>query len=132
MVEGNLNKETQKEIEEAVEARQRAYEIATQSLFRDVSSYSFDSYRRELATDLTLDGPATLHGASSWPSTAGRCQRKGEFLEFLVPDVLKAPGCRHDTRRRRSTGRWRSTDRRGVPGDGASIRGCDAGLRGIV
>ena len=35
MVEGNLNKQTQKEIDEAVKRAKRAYEIATQSLFRD-------------------------------------------------------------------------------------------------
>src|SRR5262249_3011703 len=54
MVEGNLNKQTKEEIAEAVERAKRAYEIAKQSLFRDVSSYSFDKYQRELATDLTL------------------------------------------------------------------------------
>ena len=54
LVEGNLNKQTQQEIAEAVERAKRAYEIATQSLFRDVSSYSFDNYRRTIATELTL------------------------------------------------------------------------------
>ncbi len=52
-VDGNLNKQTQKDIAEAVERAKRAYEIATQSLFRDCSSYSFDKYQRELAMDLT-------------------------------------------------------------------------------
>ena len=60
LVEGDLNKQTQKEIAEAVDRAKRAYEIATRSLFRDVSSYSFDSYRRELATDLTLDDLRTF------------------------------------------------------------------------
>ena len=55
LVEGDLNKQTQKEIAEAVQRAKQAYEIATQSLFRDVSSYSFDNYRRELASDLTLN-----------------------------------------------------------------------------
>ena len=41
LVEGDLNKQTQKEIAEAVQRAKQAYEIATQSLFRDVSSYSF-------------------------------------------------------------------------------------------
>ena len=39
LVEGNLNKQTQKEIDEAVKRAKHAYEIATQSLFRDFSSY---------------------------------------------------------------------------------------------
>src|SRR5260370_42504203 len=55
MVEGNLNKQTPKEIAAAVERAKRAYEIATQSLFRDGSSYSFAKYQREPASDLWLD-----------------------------------------------------------------------------
>ncbi len=88
MVEGNLNKQTQADIEAAVQRAKQAYEIATRSLFRDVSSYSFDNYQRELATDLTLSDLArftdrflTMHRR--------QVQRKGEFVEFLVPDVLK-------------------------------------------
>jgi len=91
MVEGNLNRQTQKEIEQAVERARAAYEIATQSLFRDVSSYSFDSYKRELATDLTLrdlqeftEKFLTLHRR--------QVQRKAPFLEFLVPEALKPFG----------------------------------------
>ena len=82
MVEGNLNKETQQEITEAVQRAKRAYEIATQSLFKDVSSYSFDSYRRELATDLTLDD---LQAFTERFLGRHRRQlkRKGPFLEFL-------------------------------------------------
>jgi hypothetical protein len=88
LVEGNLNKETQREIQEAVARAQWAYEIATQSLFRDVSSYSFDNYRRELAADLTL---ADLHRFTERFLSKHRrqLQRKGPFLEFIVPDVLK-------------------------------------------
>jgi Helicase conserved C-terminal domain len=89
LVEGNLNKQTQKEIGEAVERAKRAYEIATRSLFRDVSSYSFDSYRRELASDLTLDD---LRAFTERFLTRHRrqVQRKESFLEFLTPDVLRA------------------------------------------
>jgi hypothetical protein len=87
MVEGDLNKQTQKEIEEAVERARKAYEIATQSLFRDVSSYSFDHYQRELAADLTLADLQRF--AETFLSMHRRqVQRKGPFLEFLVPDVL--------------------------------------------
>jgi ERCC4-related helicase/HKD family nuclease len=89
LVEGNLNKQTQQEIVEAVERAKRAYEIATQSLFRDVSSYSFDVYRRELATELSL---ADLERFSTRFLTQHRrhVQNRGPFVEFLVPEVLKA------------------------------------------
>ena len=82
LVEGNLNKETQQEIAEAVQRAKRAYEIATQSLFRDVSSYSFDSYRRELASDLTLND---LHTFTMRFLTKQRRQvrRQGAFWSFL-------------------------------------------------
>lgn len=88
MVEGNLNRQTKEEIEEAVKRARKAYEIATQSLFRDASSYSFDSYRRELAADLSL---ADLERFTEKFLAAHRrqLQRKVPFVEFLVPDVLK-------------------------------------------
>ncbi|HXG65172.1 MAG TPA: helicase-related protein [Blastocatellia bacterium] len=91
MVEGDLNKQTQKEISEAVERARKAYEIATQSLFRDVSSYSFDNYRRELASELTLADLQTFT-ESFLTKHRRQLQRKGPFLEFLVPDALKAFG----------------------------------------
>jgi ERCC4-related helicase/HKD family nuclease len=91
LVEGNLNKQTQQEIAEAVSRAQRAYEIATQSLFRDVSSYSFDSYRRELATDLSLDD--LQHFTERFlVKNRRQLQHKEPFLEFIVPDVLKPFG----------------------------------------
>lgn len=88
LVEGDLNKQTQKEIAEAVERARRAYEIATQSLFRDVSSYSFDNYRKELASELTL---ADLRAFTERFLSKHRrqLQQKGEFLEFIVPGALK-------------------------------------------
>jgi superfamily II DNA or RNA helicase len=91
LVEGNLNKQTQKEIAEAVERAKRAYEIATRSLFRDVSSYSFDKYQRELASDLSL---ADLQRFSErfLAKERRQLQRKDRFLEFLVPDVLRPWG----------------------------------------
>ncbi|HYN23512.1 MAG TPA: hypothetical protein VES69_00550, partial [Pyrinomonadaceae bacterium] len=91
LVEGDLNKQTQKEIAEAVQRAKKASEIATQSLFRDVSSYSFDNYRRELASDLTLND---LRGFSERFLSKHRrqLQQKDSFLEFLVPDVLKSFG----------------------------------------
>jgi ERCC4-related helicase/HKD family nuclease len=91
LVEGNLNEETQKEIAEAVQRAKRAYEIATQSLFRDVSSYSFDNYRRELATDLTLSDLQRFTEVFL-SQNRRQLQRKGDFFEFIVPDILKAFG----------------------------------------
>jgi len=91
VVDGTLNKQNQKEIAEAVERAKRAYEIATQSLFRDVSSYSFDNYKRDIATDLTLLD--LQYFFETFLSMYKRqIQRKGPFLEFLVPDILKAAG----------------------------------------
>lgn len=91
LVDGNLNKETQREIQEAVARARQAYEIATRSLFRDVSSYSFDSYRRELATDLTL-GDLQRFTERFLAANRRQLQRKTPFVEFIVPDVLGPAG----------------------------------------
>ncbi|RIK80284.1 MAG: hypothetical protein DCC68_11270 [Planctomycetota bacterium] len=88
MVEGNLNKQSQADIDAAVQRAKQAYEIATRSLFRDVSSYSFDNYQRELATDLTLNDLARFT-ERFLAMHRRQVQRKGEFVEFLVPEVLK-------------------------------------------
>ncbi|HUL00266.1 MAG TPA: helicase-related protein [Nitrospirota bacterium] len=88
LVEGNLNKQTQQEIADAVERAKRAFEIATQSLFRDVSSYSFDNYRRELASELTLNDLQRFT-ERFLAKHHRQLQHKGDFLEFLVPDILK-------------------------------------------
>ncbi|MGH9871404.1 MAG: helicase-related protein [Pyrinomonadaceae bacterium] len=91
LVEGDLNKQTQQEIKEAVDRAKQAYQIATQSLFRDVSSYSFDNYRRELASDLTLSDLSSF--AERFLTKHRRqLQQKDSFLEFLVPDALKSYG----------------------------------------
>jgi len=91
VVDGTLNKQSQKEIAEAVERAKRAYEIATQSLFRDISSYSFDNYKREIATDLTL-GDLQQFFETFLTMYKRQIQRKGSFFEFLVPDVLQGKG----------------------------------------
>jgi hypothetical protein len=93
MVEGNLNRQTKEEINQAVIRAQRAYEIATESLFRDASSYSFDQYRRELKSDLTL---ADLQRFTERFMAKHRrqVQARDEFVEFLTPDVLKGFGLR--------------------------------------
>ena len=74
LVDGTLNKQTKEEIQAAVRRAQEAFEIATQSLFKDASSYSFDSYQKALASpvnlkdleDFTLKflGPRTAAGAT--------------------------------------------------------------------
>jgi hypothetical protein len=60
-------------------------------LFRDVSRYSFDNYRRELAADLTL---ADLERFTERFLGGHRrqLQRKEPFVEFIVPDVLHSAG----------------------------------------
>jgi hypothetical protein len=57
-------------------------------LFRDVSSYSFDNYSKELASDLNLNDLARF--TERFLSLHRRqIQRKGEFVEFLLPEALK-------------------------------------------
>ncbi|MGO9272863.1 MAG: DEAD/DEAH box helicase [Terriglobia bacterium] len=88
LVEGTLNKQTKEEIQEAVRRSQKAYEIATQSLFRDVSSYSFDKYKKELASPVTLKD---LEGFTLKYLARERRQvlRKDGFMEFLTPESLR-------------------------------------------
>jgi superfamily II DNA or RNA helicase len=89
LVEGTLNKQTKEEIQDAVKRAQAAYEIATQSLFRDVSSYSFDKYEKELASPISLEDleDFTLKYLARERRQA---QRKDGFLEFLTPESLRA------------------------------------------
>ncbi|MGH9453004.1 MAG: helicase-related protein, partial [Terriglobia bacterium] len=88
LVEGTLNKQTKDEIQEAVKRAQQAYQIATQSLFRDVSSYSFDKYKKELASPVTLEDleDFTLRYLAG---ERRQVQRKDGFLEFLTPESLR-------------------------------------------
>jgi hypothetical protein len=88
LIEGTLNKQTKDEIQEAVRRAQKAYEIATQSLFRDVSSYSFDKYQKELASPVGLkdleDFTLKYLGRER-----RQVQRKDGFYEFLTPEALQ-------------------------------------------
>jgi len=88
LVEGTLNKQTKDEIQEAVRRAQQAYEIATQSLFRDVSSYSFDKYKKELASPVSLRNleDFTLRYLGR---ERRQVQRRDGFYEFLTPEALQ-------------------------------------------
>jgi superfamily II DNA or RNA helicase len=91
LVEGTLNKQSKEEIRQAVERAQEAYRIATTSLFKDISSYSFDSYQRELAS------PAGLRDLEEFTVNflireRRQVHRKDGFLEFLTPEVLQQEG----------------------------------------
>lgn len=59
-----------------------------------MSSYSFDSYRRELASDLTLNDLQRFI-ERFLAKHRRQLQHKGDFVEFIVPDVLKSHGL-HD------------------------------------
>jgi hypothetical protein len=87
LVEGTLNKQSKEDIQEAVRRAQKAYEIATQSLFKDVSSYSFDSYQKALASPVGLKNleDFTLKFLAR---ERRQVQRKDGFYEFLTPDSL--------------------------------------------
>lgn len=91
LVEGTLNKQTKEEIQDAVRRAQKAYEIATQSLFKDVSSYSFDSYQKALASPVSLKDleDVTLKFLAR---ERRQVQRKDGFYEFLTPEEMKETG----------------------------------------
>jgi superfamily II DNA or RNA helicase len=91
LVEGTLNKQSKEEIRQAVERAQEAYRIATTSLFKDISSYSFDSYQRDLASPVGLgDLEEFTHKFIS--RERRQVQRKDGFQEFLTPEVLVSDG----------------------------------------
>ena len=91
LVEGTLNKQSKEEIQEAVRRAQKAYDIATQSLFKDVSSYSFDSYQKALASPVSLKDleDFTLKFLAR---ERRQVQRKDGFYEFLTPEEMKGEG----------------------------------------
>jgi superfamily II DNA/RNA helicase len=87
LVEGTLNKQTKEEIQEAVRRAQKAYEIATQSLFKDVSSYSFDTFQKALASPVSLRDLEDFT-VKFLARERRQVQRKDGFYEFLTPDSL--------------------------------------------
>jgi len=83
--------QSKEEIEEGIKKAQLAYEIATNSLFRDVSGYSFANYEKELKTDVDLE--ALKEFTERFLQHHRRqIQKKDGLIEFLTPDVLKGPG----------------------------------------
>jgi superfamily II DNA/RNA helicase len=100
LVDGTLNKQTKEEIQAAVRRAQEAFEIATQSLFKDASSYSFDSYQKALASPVNLKDleDFTLKFLAR---ERRQVQRKEGFYEFLTPEAMKEYGL--DERYRRAT-----------------------------
>jgi superfamily II DNA/RNA helicase len=91
LVEGTLNKQTKEEIKVAVERAQKAYEIATTSLFRDCSSYSFDSYQKSLASPVGLNDLEEFT-RKFLARERRQVQRKEDLLEFLTPESLQKLG----------------------------------------
>jgi len=91
LVDGTLNKQTKEEIQAAVRRAQEAFEIATQSLFKDASSYSFDSYQKALASPVTLKDleDFTLKFLAR---ERRQVQRKDGCYEFLTPEAMKEYG----------------------------------------
>ena len=89
LVEGTLNKQSKEEIRQAVERAQEAYQIATTSLFRDTSSYSFDSYQRELASPVGLKDLEEFT-LKLLAKERRQVLRKDGFLEFLTPESLRS------------------------------------------
>ncbi|MGH9866414.1 MAG: helicase-related protein, partial [Candidatus Acidiferrales bacterium] len=88
LVEGTLNKQSKEEIRQAVERAQEAYQIATTSLFRDISSYSFDSYKRDLASPVGLKDLEEFT-LKLLAKERRQVQRKDGFLEFLTPESFR-------------------------------------------
>ena len=87
-MDGTLNKQTKEEIQAAIRRAQEAFEIATQSLFKDASSYSFDSYQKALASPVNLKDleDFTLKFLAR---ERRQVQRKDGFYEFLTPEAMK-------------------------------------------
>lgn len=88
LVEEDLNKQSKEELSEAVKQAHKAYEIATTSLFRDVSSYSFDRFRKELATTVSLSDIQDF--TERFLHKHRRVINKdGDRWSFLTPEGLK-------------------------------------------
>ena len=89
LVEGSLE-QSQKEIDDGIKRAQRAYEIATQSLFRNVASYSFDRYAQHLRSGVGLAELGEL--AERFLKAQRRVVKRADdgSLEFLTPDGIRS------------------------------------------
>lgn len=83
--------QSKEEIEEGVKKAQLAYEIATNSLFRDVSGYSFANYEKELKADIDLEALRELT-ERFLQHHRRQFQKKDGLFEFLTPEDLRGPG----------------------------------------
>src|SRR5262249_25527629 len=90
IVEQNIE-QSKEEIEEGVKKAQLAYEIATNSLFRDVSGYSFANYERELKADIDLEALKELT-ERFLQHHHRQVQKKDGLMEFLTPEDMRGPG----------------------------------------
>ena len=85
-VEGDIE-ETKADIDRGVKLAKRAYELATEKLFRDVSSYSFDSYEKQLKTELSLKDLETFT-KEFLARRHKRVKTDDGLLSFITPDEL--------------------------------------------
>lgn len=83
--------QSKEEIDEGIKKAQLAYEIATNSLFKDVSGYSFPSYERELKTDVDLESLKEFT-ERFLQHHHRQIQKKDGLIEFLTPEILRGPG----------------------------------------
>ena len=90
IVEQNIE-QSKEEIEEGVKKAQLAYEIATNSLFRDVSGYSFANYERELKAEIDLEALKELT-ERFLQHHHRQVQKRDGLYEFLTPEDLRGPG----------------------------------------
>ncbi|RKX53777.1 MAG: hypothetical protein DRP50_05345, partial [Thermotoga sp.] len=89
LVEGTLNKQTQLELNEAIERAKRACELAVTSLFKNVTSYSFNDYKTDLATDLTLNNLEDLIKLFLKKHHRQIQEIDDKIFSFITPDVLE-------------------------------------------
>ncbi|MBI4516291.1 MAG: DEAD/DEAH box helicase family protein [Deltaproteobacteria bacterium] len=89
LVEGSLE-QSQREIDDGIKRAQRAYEIATQSLFRNVASYSFDRYAQHLRSGVGLAELGEL--AERFLKAQRRVVKRADdgSLEFLTPEEIRS------------------------------------------
>lgn len=86
LVEGNIE-ESKEEIDFGIARAKRAYELATKKLFKDVSSYSFDSYEKHLKTGLTLKDLESFV-KKYLKSNRKQVHKSDGVFSFNTPEVL--------------------------------------------